>query len=48
MEAQQLVVRVSTISLDHLPTDVLTLFLMPVETLGQAFSYGWRITARCA
>jgi hypothetical protein len=21
---------------------------MPVETLGQAFSYGWRVTARCA
>src|SRR5689334_25323987 len=20
---------------------------MPVETLGQAFSYGWRVTARC-
>ena len=21
---------------------------MPVETIGQAFSYGWRVTARCA
>ncbi len=21
---------------------------MPVETLGQAFSYGWRVIARCA
>ena len=21
---------------------------MPVETLGEALSYGWRITARCA
>jgi len=21
---------------------------MPVETLGEALSYGWRVTARCA
>src|SRR5229473_1872430 len=21
---------------------------MPVETIGEAFSYGWRVTARCA
>jgi hypothetical protein len=24
------------------------LFFMAVETLGEAFSYGWRVTARCA
>jgi hypothetical protein len=30
------------------PIDVCGLVVMSVETLGEAHSYGWRITARCA
>ena len=30
------------------PAFVLTLSRMAVETLGEAFEQGWRVTARCA
>ena len=29
-------------------TSVLYLFWVAIETLGEAYSYGWRVTARCA